>query len=105
MCGEGDSLKMIPLWSIILAILVFLASYTSSTARLRRIARPGSLPMHIIFTLHDRHALASYVLLVGYVSRDVEAAQHARRAVDADRRGHARRSSARSCTSCCASRS
>jgi hypothetical protein len=70
--GEGDSLKMIPLWSVILATLVFLAVvyvFNSSPPPHRR---PGSLPMHIIFTYTTGTALASYVLLVGYVSRDVK---------------------------------
>jgi Phospholipase_D-nuclease N-terminal len=70
--GEGDTLKMIPLWSIILATMVFLAVvyvFNSSPPPHRR---PGSLPMHIIFTYTTGTALASYILLVGYVSRDVK---------------------------------
>ena len=70
--GEGESLKMIPLWSVILATMVFLAVvyvFNSSPPPHRR---PGSLPMHIIFTYTTGTALASYILLVGYVSRDVK---------------------------------
>lgn len=69
--GEGDSLKMIPMWSIILAVLVFVGTqyfFNSSPPPHRR---PGSLPMHLIFGYTTGTALASYFLLVGYVSRDV----------------------------------
>ena len=69
--GEGDSLKMVPLWSIILAILVFVGAqyfFNSSPPPYRR---PGTLPMHLIFGYTTGTALASYVLLIGYVSRDV----------------------------------
>jgi Phospholipase_D-nuclease N-terminal len=70
--GDGDSLKMIPLWSIILAIVVFVGCqiYFDSAPPLHR--RPGSMPMHLIFAYTTGTALASYVLLVGYVSRDVK---------------------------------
>jgi len=69
--GEGDSLKMIPLWSIVLAVLVFVGSmyYFNSVPPQRH--RPGAIPMHLIFGYTTGAALASYVLLVGYVSRDV----------------------------------
>src|SRR5580692_7182475 len=70
--GDGDSLKMIPLWSIILAILVFAGSmyFFNHAPPARR--RPGSLPMHLITGYITGAALASYVLLAGYVSRDVK---------------------------------
>jgi hypothetical protein len=71
--GEGESLKMIPLWSVILATMVFLAVvYFFNSAPPPQHRRPGSLPMHIIFTYTTGTALASYILLVGYVSRDVK---------------------------------
>jgi hypothetical protein len=70
--GEGDSLKMIPLWSVILATVVFLAVVYVFNSAPPPHRRPGSLPMHIIFTYTTGTALASYVLLVGYVSRDVK---------------------------------
>jgi hypothetical protein len=69
--GEGDSLKMIPLWSVILATLVFLGVVYIFNSAPPPHRRPGSLPMHIIFTYTTGTALASYILLVGYVSRDV----------------------------------
>ena len=63
---------MIPLWSVILAdrglprrrILLQQRASAASPARLAAHAH------HL--QLHHRHALASYVLLVGYVSRDVK---------------------------------
>jgi Double zinc ribbon/Phospholipase_D-nuclease N-terminal len=70
--AEGDSLKMIPLWSIVLAIIVFLGSMYFFNSAPPAHRRPGSLPMHIIFSYTTGTALASYCLLVGYVSRDVK---------------------------------
>ena len=70
--GEGDSLKMIPLWSIILAIVVFVGAQYFFNSAPPPHRRPGSLPMHIIFSYTTGTALASYVLLIGYVSRDVK---------------------------------
>ena len=70
--GDGDGLKLIPLWSIILAVLVFAGSiyFFNHAAPVHR--RPGSLPMHIITGYLTGTVLASYVLVVGYVSRDVK---------------------------------
>ena len=70
--GEGDNLKMLPLWSIILAILVFVGTqyYFNRIPPPHR--RPGSLPMHLIMGYTTGAALASYILLVGYISRDVK---------------------------------
>src|ERR1700744_4251519 len=71
--GDGDSLRMIPLWSILLAIGVFALSmwwFNHGPVPIHR--RPGSLPMHLIMGYTTGTALASYALLVGYVSRDVK---------------------------------
>src|ERR1035437_4984466 len=70
--SESDSLKMIPLWSIILAVLVFAGSiyFFNHAAPVHR--RPESLPMHLITGYITGAVLASYVLVVGYVSRDVK---------------------------------
>jgi hypothetical protein len=71
--GDGDSLKMIPLWSIVLAVVVFVGSiwwFNHGPVPAHR--RPGSLPMHLILGYTTGAALASYALLVGYVSRDVK---------------------------------
>ena len=70
---EGDSLKLIPAWSIGVAVCVFLLSiwwFNHGPVPIHR--RPGSLPMHLIMGYTTGTALASYTLLVGYVSRDVK---------------------------------
>jgi hypothetical protein len=114
---EGDSLKMIPAWSVVLAILIFVGSmyffnYTPSrpapapvvatstsaatavpattttpaasqsgaaaspakpaTQSARRGIRPSQEAGRLIFSYTTSAALASYVLLIGYVSRDVK---------------------------------
>jgi hypothetical protein len=70
--GEDDSLRLIPLWSIILAIVVFLGSMYFFNHAPPPHRRPGSLPMHLIMGYTTGTALASYMLLIGYVSRDVK---------------------------------
>jgi hypothetical protein len=70
--GDGDSLKMIPLWAVVLAVLVFVGTQLYFDRMPPAHRRPGSLPMHLIFGYTTAAALASYVLLVGYVSRDVK---------------------------------
>ncbi|HEX3572836.1 MAG TPA: zinc ribbon domain-containing protein [Acidobacteriaceae bacterium] len=70
---DGDSLKMIPAWSIVVAVCVFFLSmwwFNHGAVPVHR--RPGSLPMHLIMGYTTGTALASYALLVGYVSRDVK---------------------------------
>jgi hypothetical protein len=66
--GEHDGLKMIPLWSILLAIAMFVGwqffSYYSAPHR--------HVPIHLLMDYVTGTVLASYVLLVGYVSRDVK---------------------------------
>lgn len=69
---EGDSLRLLPLWSIIVAILVFVGSQWFFDSAPPPHRRPGSVPMHLIMGYMTSAALASYVLLVGYVSRDVK---------------------------------
>ena len=70
--GAADGLKLIPLWSIVLAVLVFAGSiyFFNHATPVHR--RAGSLPMHIITGYLTGTVLASYVLVVGYVSRDVK---------------------------------
>jgi hypothetical protein len=69
---QGDGLKMIPFWSVALAIAVSagVLIYFSHVPPPRH-RQPGSLPMHWIFLYTMISALASYILLLGYVSRDV----------------------------------
>jgi hypothetical protein len=104
--GQGDSLQMIPVWSIVLAIAVFVGSMyffnrapaprpapnptastpspaapsTASAAATtpaqtpRRPQQRGAEQVagRLMFIYTTSAALASYVLLVGYVSRDVK---------------------------------
>jgi hypothetical protein len=70
--GDGDSLKMIPLWSIILAVLVFAGCQYFFDSAPPPHRRPGTLPMHLIFGYTTGTTLAGFVLLIGYVSRDVK---------------------------------
>jgi hypothetical protein len=126
--GEGDSLKMIPAWAMILSVAIFIGSMylfnytpsrpansqpannaqatqtapgqtatsgtsgqsapvagqngqsvpapTATTPRpsnqQRRAPRPAAEAGHLIFSYTTSAALASYVLLIGYVSRDVK---------------------------------
>jgi len=70
---EGDGLRMIPAWSIVLAVAVFLASmWWFNHGPILPHRRPGSLPMRLMFGYTTGAALASYALLVGYVSRDTK---------------------------------
>ncbi|MGP8258926.1 MAG: double zinc ribbon domain-containing protein [Acidobacteriaceae bacterium] len=67
---EHDGLKMIPIWSIVLAILVFVGwLYFSYYAQPHR---HGPQPIRLLMAYMTGTVLASYVLLVGYVSRDVK---------------------------------
>jgi hypothetical protein len=70
---QGDGLRMIPLWSVGLAVLVSIGVilYFNHMPPPRH-RQPGSLPMHWIFLYTMVSALASYILLLGYVSRDVK---------------------------------
>jgi len=68
--GEHDGLKMIPVWSIVLAVLVFAGwLYISYYAQPHH---HGPQPMRLLMDYLTGTVLASYVLLVGYVSRDVK---------------------------------
>ncbi|AFL90177.1 hypothetical protein Terro_3969 [Terriglobus roseus DSM 18391] len=69
--GSSD-LKMIPLWSVILSLVVF-----SGVQVLNFWGRQASMPhrnpvMHVVGSYSWGAALASYVLLIGYISRDVK---------------------------------
>ena len=75
--ASADDLSMIPWWSIILAILVFIGMQylvhgTGGTAAGDPHHRPGMFPMRILMGYSWGTLFASYVLLVGYVSRDVK---------------------------------
>jgi hypothetical protein len=62
---------MIPRWSVLLAVLVFAAVQFLFHGILPH-HRPEMLPMRLLMGYSSGTAFASYVLLVGYVSRDVK---------------------------------
>ena len=66
-----DDLGMIPWWSIVLAILVFAAMHYVVHFVLPH-HKPEMLPMRLLMGYSWGTLFASYVLLVGYVSRDVK---------------------------------
>jgi cytochrome bd-type quinol oxidase subunit 2 len=71
--SDGDSLKMIPLWSILLSIAVFIG-WLFFMSRGPQHHHQSTLQQitHFAFVFMGGTALASYVLMVGYVSRDVK---------------------------------
>src|SRR5450631_2988709 len=69
--GGDSELNLIPRWSIFLAAVVFLATQYLFHWYLPP-GKPGMLPMRLMMSYSTGTALASYVLLIGYVSRDVK---------------------------------
>ena len=69
----GNELKMIPLWSVILSLVVFAGIQVLSFWG-RQAVQPhrGNPVMHVVGSYSWGAALASYVLLIGYISRDVK---------------------------------
>jgi hypothetical protein len=72
---DSDGLKMIPKWAIILSVIVFAGwiFFVNHSGGAQR-GHPTLLRqvMHFTFVFMTGTALASYVLLIGYVSRDVK---------------------------------
>lgn len=70
---DRDGLRMIPLWSVLLAIVVSTSALIYFNQHLPPPShrRPGWMTSHWIFIYTMVTALASYILLLGYVSRDV----------------------------------
>src|ERR1700733_2915851 len=68
--GDEDQLSLIPTWSVVLAIIVFGAVQYLFHGVLPH-HKPEMLPMRLLMAYSWGTAFASYVLLVGYVSRDV----------------------------------
>jgi hypothetical protein len=68
--GDGE-LSLIPRWSILLAVVVFIATQYLFHGVLPH-NKPQMLPMRIMMSYSTGTALASYMLLIGYVSRDVK---------------------------------
>lgn len=69
--GGDDELSIIPAWSIVLAIIVFAAAQYLFHEVLPH-GKHELLPMRLLMGYSWGTAFASYVLLVGYVSRDVK---------------------------------
>lgn len=70
---EGsDELQLIPLWSVVVSLLVFSAIQVLSFWGRRGQPWHGNPVLHVIGSYSWGAALASYVLLIGYISRDVK---------------------------------
>jgi hypothetical protein len=70
--GGGDAeLSIIPTWSVILAVIVFGAAQYLFHEVLPH-QRHEMLPMRLLMGYSWGTAFASYILLIGYVSRDVK---------------------------------
>src|SRR5580704_19033454 len=70
--SDGDhELEMIPRWSMVLAVVVFIAVQYLFHHVMPH-SKQNQLPMRILAGYSWGTLLASYVLLVGYVSRDVK---------------------------------
>ena len=68
---DEDQLNLIPAWSVILAIVVFAAAQYLFQGVLPH-HRRELLPMRILMGYSWGTVFATYVLLIGYVSRDVK---------------------------------
>jgi len=69
---QGDhELDMIPRWSMVLAVLVFIGVQYLFHHVLPH-SKHDMLPMRVLMGYSWGTAIASYILLVGYVSRDVK---------------------------------
>lgn len=71
LAGTDDQLSMIPVWSVVLAIAVF-AGVQYLFHGVMPHHKHEMLPMRLLMGYSWGTAFASYVLLVGYVSRDVK---------------------------------
>lgn len=70
--GEPNDpiVSMIPVWSMVLAAVFFVAAQYFFF-RVLPPPRPGILPMRMLISYSWGTAFASYLLLIGYISRDV----------------------------------
>ena len=69
--GRDDDLSLVPVWSVVLAIIAFAAvQYLFHFEMPHR--KPELLPMRLFMGYSWGTAVAGYILLVGYVSRDVK---------------------------------
>ena len=67
----SEELAIIPLWSVLLAVACFAATQYLVHGVLPH-HKPEMLPMRLLMGYSMGTAVASYMLLVGYVSRDVK---------------------------------
>jgi hypothetical protein len=67
-----DELRMIPRWSTTLAIIVFIGMQYIFYDVMPKPHHPAPLPMRMMMSYAWGTMWASYVLLLGYVSRDVK---------------------------------
>ena len=69
---EGDNeLRLIPIWAIALSVVVF-AAVQFLFQRVIPTPHHGSPIFHVIMSYSWGTALSSYMLLIGYISRDVK---------------------------------
>lgn len=68
---SDQELQLIPRWSVVLAVLVFVGvQYLFHGVMPHN--KPGLLPLRVLMSYSWGTAIASYILLIGYVSRDVK---------------------------------
>ncbi len=72
--GGSEDLKLIPAWSVVLSLIVFAGIQALSfwPHPNQPQMHHGNPVMHVIGSYSWGAALASYVLLIGYISRDVK---------------------------------
>ena len=70
--NPNDDLNMIPMWSVILSVLAFAAIQYLSYSHPPPQGHRGNPVMHAIGSYSWGAAIASYFLLIGYISRDVK---------------------------------
>ncbi len=69
---NNNELSLIPAWSVVLSVTVFAAVQYFFHLANQHAGPHGILPMRMIFSYSTGTALASYVLLIGYITRDVK---------------------------------
>ncbi len=69
---QDNELSLIPWWSVALSLVVFCAVQVLFHYEPQPVQHHGSPAMRWLFSYSWGTALASYVLLIGYISRDVK---------------------------------
>jgi len=70
--SADDELRMMPRWAAALAILIFVAMQYIFFMVMPRPHHPAPLPMRMMMSYAWGAMWASYILLIGYVSRDAK---------------------------------